>query len=196
MTCIHHLPSALLIPLYLAFPVLISSCYTEPTLHLYIYIGIHIYIYAHHTHTHTHTHTQGYAKTVWSPVELRSEPQDLVVIIHLNGMEKVLSCLLELCLLSKFLPPPPSPTGETWLVVTKAMSQASDLQAKLLPSYLATVKMTAHHKMICLAPPHSLPLSPSSSLAFLLSFSFPLLSSWPWQVSLSFTFSLPPHTFL
>jgi hypothetical protein len=37
----------------------------------------------------------GYAKTVWSSVELRFEPQDLVVIIHLHGTEGVLSCLLE-----------------------------------------------------------------------------------------------------
>jgi hypothetical protein len=33
------------------------------------------------------------------------------------------------------------------------MSQASDLQAKLFPSYLATEKIAAHFKRGCLAPP-------------------------------------------
>lgn len=81
------------------------------------------------------------------------------------------------------------------------MSQASDLQATLLPSYVATVKITAHHKRGCLAPPHSnLSSSPllaltlsslSYFLAFPLSLSFPFLSSWAWPVSLSLsTFSL------
>ena len=36
------------------------------------------------------------------------------------------------------------------------MSQASDLQARLLPSYLATEKIAAYFKKGCLAPPHSL----------------------------------------
>ena len=91
------------------------------------------------------------------------------------------------------------------------MSQASDLQARLLPSYLATEKITAYHKKGCLTPPHSLTppdlnpltllppflslcLSPSYSLDFLLYLPFPFVSSWPWPVSLSFTFypfSLP-----
>ena len=38
----------------------------------------------------------------------KEEPQNLVVIIHLHGMEGVLSCLLELWHLSK-LPHPHSP---------------------------------------------------------------------------------------
>jgi hypothetical protein len=38
----------------------------------------------------------GYAKTVWSPVELRSKSwRKPVVIIHLHGMVGVPSCLLE-----------------------------------------------------------------------------------------------------
>ena len=106
---------------------------------------------------------------------------------------------------------PSAPTGEAWLVVIQAMSQASDLQARLLPSYLATEKITAYHKKGCLTPPHSLTplalnpltllppflslcLSPSYSLDFLLYLPFPFVSSWPWPVSLSFTFypfSLP-----
>ena len=49
-----------------------------------------------------------------------------------------------------------SPSREAW---SQAISQASDLQAKLLPSYLATVKITAYHKKGCLAPPHSLALT-------------------------------------
>jgi hypothetical protein len=44
--------------------------------------------------------------------------------------------LLELWPLLK-LPPPTAPTRGAWSV---AMTQASDLQTKLLPSYLATVK--------------------------------------------------------
>jgi hypothetical protein len=36
--------------------------------------------------------------------------------------------------------PPTAPTREAWSVVTQTMAQASDLQAKLLLSYLATVK--------------------------------------------------------
>ena len=58
------------------------------------------------------------------------------------------------------------------------MSQASDLQARLLPSYLATEKITAYHKKGCLTPPHSLTpldlnpptlLPPFLSLSLLLS---------------------------
>ena len=113
--------------------------------------------------------TLGYAQTVGSPIELRSEPQDLVVIIHLHGMERVLSCLLELWLLPK-LPPPSAPTRETWLVVTKAMSKASDLLDKLLPSYLATVKIAAYY----LAPPHSLLLLSCSYSSPISSLSLPL----------------------
>jgi hypothetical protein len=45
----------------------------------------------------------GYAKTVWFPVELRSEPRDLVVI-HLHGMEGVLSCLLDPGSCQSYLP--------------------------------------------------------------------------------------------
>jgi hypothetical protein len=47
--------------------------------------------------------------------------------------------LLELWLLPK-LPPSTAPTREAYLEVTETMAQAPDLQAKLLPSYLATVK--------------------------------------------------------
>ena len=57
---------------------------------------------------------------------------------------------------------------------TQTMSQASDLQAKLLPSYLATVKITAYHKRGYLAPPHSLALTPLTLFSSLLSLSFPL----------------------
>jgi hypothetical protein len=61
----------------------------------------------------------GYAQTVWFPVELRSEPQDPVLIIHIHGTEGDLSYLLKLWLLSKLpSPPPPTPTGEAWLLVT------------------------------------------------------------------------------
>lgn len=42
--------------------------------------------------------------TVWFQVELRFDPQDPVVIIHLSGTEGVLSCLLEFWLLSKLKP--------------------------------------------------------------------------------------------
>jgi hypothetical protein len=41
----------------------------------------------------------GYVQTVWSPVKLRSELWDLVVIIHLHGMVGIPLCLLELWLL-------------------------------------------------------------------------------------------------
>jgi hypothetical protein len=66
------------------------------------------------------------------------------------------------------------------------MSQASDLQARLLPSYLATEKIAVYFKRGCLAPPCfltslalpfpllSLPLSPSYSLPFALSLSLSL----------------------
>jgi len=59
------------------------------------------------------------------------------------------------------------------------MAQASDLQAKLLPSYLATVKTI---KRDAQSPPHSLTslflyLSLLSPLPFLFVFSSPLLSS-------------------
>ena len=38
----------------------------------------------------------GYSQTVWSPVELRSEPQrNPVAIIHIRGTEGVPSCLLD-----------------------------------------------------------------------------------------------------
>jgi hypothetical protein len=51
---------------------------------------------------------------------------------------------------------PSAPTGEAWLVITEAMSQASDLQAKLLPSYLATEKIATYFKRGLNALPHSL----------------------------------------
>lgn len=48
----------------------------------------------------------GLYTTVWSPVELRSEPWEPVLIIHLHGTGGVLSCLLGLWLLLS-LPLPP-----------------------------------------------------------------------------------------
>ena len=91
------------------------------------------------------------------------------------------------------------------------MAQASDLQAKLLPSYLATVKTikgTVRPLLISLllltltlfvfsplslsSPLLPLPLSPSYSLAFLFSLSFPpsfLLAMAGLSLS---TFSLSP----
>ena len=84
--------------------------------------------------------------------------------------------------------------------------QASDLQAKPLPSYLATVKIAAHFKRTCLAPPSSrtplaltpltllssLSLSPSYSLAFLLSPFFSTFSplGHGWSLSLSLFYLL------
>jgi hypothetical protein len=56
-----------------------------------------------------------------------------MVIIHLHDMVSVPSCSWELWFLPK-LPPLTAPTKE-------AMAQASDLKAKLLPSYLATIKI-------------------------------------------------------
>ena len=49
----------------------------------------------------------GYTQAVWSQLSWGVEPWDPVVIIHLHGMEGVLSCLLEPWLLSKLLPPQP-----------------------------------------------------------------------------------------
>ena len=90
------------------------------------------------------------------------------------------------------------------------MSQASDLQAKLFSSYLATVKITTYHKRGRLPPPHSLthltlltllssllfshslPLSPSYSLAFLLSL-FPL-SLLLAMAGFSFSFTCSPFS--
>jgi hypothetical protein len=54
-------------------------------------------------------------KLVSSRAEMLN-PRDPVVIIYLHGTEGVLSCLLELWLLSK-LPPPTAPTREAWLEV-------------------------------------------------------------------------------
>jgi hypothetical protein len=73
------------------------------------------------------------------------------------------------------------------------MAQASDLQAKLLPNYLATMKTI---KRGAQPPPHSLiplssylsPLSLLSPLPFLFVFSSPLPS-----LSLFSTFSLSPE---
>ena len=59
------------------------------------------------------------------------------------------------------------------------MSQTSVLQARLLPSYLATVKIAAYFKRDCLAPPRSLtPLT-------LFVFSSSLLSSHSLTLSFS-----------
>jgi hypothetical protein len=93
---------------------------------------------------------------------------------------------------------PSAPTRETRLVVTWEMSQTSDLQVKLFPSFLATIKIAAYHKKGCLATTRSLalldspytysslpsPLLPSSLLPS------PLLSSPLLSSSLSFSLSL------
>jgi hypothetical protein len=80
------------------------------------------------------------------------------------------------------------------------MSQASDLQAKLLPSYLATEKIAAYFKRGCLALSHSshsscylalTPFSSLSSLLFVLSSSLSPSYSLAFLLSLS-TFSLSP----
>jgi hypothetical protein len=78
-------------------------------------------------------------------LRLDVEPRELVVIIHLHGTERVLSCLLELKAPVE-ITTPSAPTRQALLVVRKAMSQASDLQARLLPSYLATEKIAAYFK--------------------------------------------------
>jgi hypothetical protein len=57
------------------------------------------------------------------------------------------------------------------------MSQASDLQAKLLPSYLATEKIEPYFKRGFLVPPHSLTLLLYSLLSLPLSLLFSSLSS-------------------
>jgi hypothetical protein len=86
------------------------------------------------------------------------------------------------------------------------MAQSSDLQAKVLPSYLATEKIAARFKGGCLAPPsplsysfHSFILLPltslttlsSLSLLRLLSFSLAFLLSLS-SLSLSLSLSLSP----
>ena len=55
------------------------------------------------------------------------------------------------------------------------MSQASDLQAKLLPGYLATENIAAYFKRGCLAPPCFLSLLSLSLPSLLFFFSSPLL---------------------
>ena len=74
------------------------------------------------------------------------------------------------------------------------MSQASDLQVPLLPSYLATEKIAAYSKRDCLAPPHSLL---SHSFHFSCSLASLLLSSNPLTLSFSLAFllSLLPSLF-
>jgi hypothetical protein len=98
--------------------------------------------------------------------------------------------LLELWPLPKVLPPT-APTREAWSVVTSAMAQASDLQAKLLPSYLATVKtikrgVQPHHALLLLLV---CPLTSHFSLLFPFSFPSPLLSPF------SFSLASPPLLF-
>jgi hypothetical protein len=66
------------------------------------------------------------------------------------------------------------------------MPQDSDLQTRLLPSYLATEKIAAHFKRGCLAPPRS--LTPLTLLSSLLT-----LSSHSLSYSLTFSLSLSPH---
>ena len=83
------------------------------------------------------------------------------------------------------------------------MSQASELQTKLLPSYLATVKITAYHKKGCLASPRSLTHLTLSSYSCLLTLSSPLIlilsSHSPHSLSpllsLSLSLSLILHLF-
>ena len=70
------------------------------------------------------------------------------------------------------------------------MAQASDLQAKLLPSYLATVKTI---KRGAQPPPrsYSLTLTPLSSHSHFF-FLFPFSLSSPLLLSLYLAFPLPP----
>jgi hypothetical protein len=100
--------------------------------------------------------------------------------------------LLELWPLLKLLPP--QPPQEAWSVVTYTMAQASDLQAKLLHSYLATVKSI---KRGVQPPPSSLILTPSSPylslispLSFLCLLLSSLLFSFPLSLFLSSLLSL------
>jgi hypothetical protein len=69
-------------------------------------------------------------------LRLDVESWDPVVIIHLHGRSSLTS---PGTLSPVEVTTPSAPTGGAWLVV---MSQPSDLQARLLPSYLATVKNT------------------------------------------------------
>jgi hypothetical protein len=94
--------------------------------------------------------------------------------------------LLELWPLPK-LPPPTAPTREAWSVVKWTMAQASDLQVKLLPSYLATVKTIkgAVQPHLALLLSHSFVPLPLTSLTPLSSFlSLCLLFSSPLSLTL------------
>ena len=92
--------------------------------------------------------------------------------------------LLELQPLPK-VPPPTAPTREAWSVV---MAQASDLQAKLLPSYLATVKTIKRGAQP--VPRSLIPLSSHLSLLSLLS-PLPFLFVFS-PLSFTLAFPLPP----
>ena len=116
-----------------------------------------------------------------------------MVIIYPHGTKEVLSCLLELWLLSK-LPPPSATTREACLAVMYEMPQASALQATLFPSYLATLKTIRGDPWpnITLSFLCSLTSHFSHSSLFLLSsllLSSPLLSS-PLSLLLLLSFSL------
>jgi hypothetical protein len=99
---------------------------------------------------------------VWTPM----------VMIHLHDMVGVPLCSWNSgsCLSYR---PHSLPAREAWSVVMYAMAQASDLQAKLLPSYLATVKTIKKavqpHLSYALTCLHLTPLSHPLSLFYSLS---------------------------
>ena len=121
---------------------------------------------------------------------------------HLHGTEGVPSCLLDPWLLSKL--PPPQPQQEKRVasshVCPKLLAFWLDSSSQL-PSNSKITQPTirgAAWPLLALLSfyfPYSLSLLLSSSYSSLSSLSFPLLSSWPWLVSVSdslFTFSLSP----
>ena len=76
----------------------------------------------------------GYVQTAWSLVKLRCEsPYDLMVIsFTYMGKEDIPSCLLDPSSCRSYHPHNPH-RKSLWLVDTYTMSQASVLQARLLP---------------------------------------------------------------
>jgi hypothetical protein len=97
--------------------------------------------------------------------------------------------LLERWPLPKLPSPSHSPHKEAWLEVMSSMAQASDLQAKLLHSYLATVKTMKRDVQpllaLLLVSLLSLTLTLTPSL-----FSFFLLSYRLFSSPLSYSLSL------
>ena len=139
----------------------------------------------------------GYAQRGLSPVELRSEPRNGGNSPTWHGRRSLM--LLELWFLPK-LPPPTAPTREAWLEVTQTMSQASDLQAKLLPSYLAIVKIKRAIQpllallliSLLLLTLSLLSLPPLSSFFVLSSSLLSLSPSYSLPFTLSFSLAFPP----